>query len=187
MAIRTATMLDIDAVVALRIEAEDWLHAAGIRQWVDRERGVRDIRRAVAAGATYVVTDEEGHVVASFALAGPDLDFWTAEDQPSTALYLYKFMISAPYRGSGLGEELLDWACARAEERGKTWLRLDCWRENDALQRYYKLRGFAHVRTVVVPGRGSGALFQRPATLRTATTSFCTNHTQEGGRYSPEA
>jgi ribosomal protein S18 acetylase RimI-like enzyme len=170
MIIRNATTHDVDAVVALRVESEEWLHAAGIEQWINRERGVRNIRDSVAAGATYVVTDEAGDVVASLTLNSPDYDFWNDEDEPDTALYLYKFMISARYRGSGLGDELLDWACAQAEDRGKKWLRLDCWRENQALQRYYQRRGFENVRTVVVPGRGSGALFQRSATLRTAAT-----------------
>ncbi|GAA2738653.1 hypothetical protein GCM10010439_73400 [Actinocorallia aurantiaca] len=160
--IRKGTLDDADAVVALRVEAETWLHAAGIQQWVDRARGIRNIRDGLAAGNTYVV-EERGAIVASLTLAGADPDFWTADDDPDTALYLYKFMIGAAHRGTGLGDQLLDWACEQARARGKRWLRLDCWRENTALQRYYLRRGFSHVRTVVVPGRGSGALFQRPA------------------------
>lgn len=164
MLIRTATPDDVDAVVALRIEAEEWLHAAGINQWVDRARGIRNIRDGIAAGTTYVVADDTGAVIASLTLAGPDLDFWTSEDDLDSALYLYKFMIAKRHRGTGLGDELLDWACAQAAQRGYRWLRLDCWRENTALQRYYQRRGFKYVRTVMVDGRGSGALFQRPVT-----------------------
>lgn len=168
--IRRATQHDIDAVVNLRIEAETWLHAAGIRQWVDRARGLRNIREGIEAGLTYVVEDGSGTVVASLTLGGPDFDFWTEADDADDALYLYKFMIGGGQRGTGLGDELLDWACDQAVQRGKKWLRLDCWRENTALQTYYLRRGFTHVRTVLVEGRGSGALFQRPATLRTTTT-----------------
>lgn len=168
MIIREATRDDVESVVALRIESEQWLHAAGVRQWVDRDRGIRIIRDRIASGGTYLVIDADGAVVASLTLDEPDRDFWTDEDEPETAIYLYKLMITKRYRGTGLGDELLDWACAQAEHRGKRWLRLDCWRDNDGLQRYYMQRGFAHVRTMVVEGRDSGALFQRPATLRTA-------------------
>lgn len=170
LSVRPATADDLDAVIGLRIQAETWLRSAGIHQWVDRERGIRDLRNGIRAGETHVAVEGDGTVVATLTLSGPDDDFWRCEDAPDSALYLYKFMIDRRYRGSGLGDELLDWACATAEQRGKTWLRLDCWHTNEALQRYYLRRGFHHVRTEVVQGRGSGALFQRPAALRTART-----------------
>jgi len=166
--IRLAEPSDLAAVVSLRVEAETWLHAAGIAQWIDRERGIRNLREGIEAGTTYVAADAEQDVAATLTLSGPDFDFWRKEDQPDQALYLYKFIIGSDYRGTGLGDELLDWACEQAQEAGKRWLRLDCWRENISLQRYYLRRGFEHVRTDVVPGRGSGALFQRPSTLRLA-------------------
>ncbi|MBB6001347.1 ribosomal protein S18 acetylase RimI-like enzyme [Streptomonospora salina] len=165
--IRVAGPEDLDALIGLRIESETWLHAAGIQQWTNRERGIRNLREGVDAGVTYVVGNDSV-VVATLTLNGPDPDFWTAEDDPESALYLYKLMITGTHRGTGLGDKLMDWACAQAEERGKQWLRLDCWRDNLALQDYYQRRGFDHVRTVEVEGRGSGALFQRPAALRTA-------------------
>lgn len=163
-------MSDADDVVALRLESERWLHAAGVQQWMDTARGIRNIQEGLAAGVTYVVTDSQGDggVVASLTLNGPDPDWWRDDDSPEDALYLYKFMITERWRGSGLGDELLDWACAQAESRGKRWLRLDCWRTNTALHAYYRARGFRHIRTDIVDGRGSGALFERPASLRTA-------------------
>lgn len=170
LTIRKAMPADIDHVVALRIESETWLHAAGIRQWIDRERGIRNIEDGIHAGTTYVVTDDGAAVVATLTLNGPDPDFWEDRDDPADALYLYKLMISRNYRGTGLGDELLDWACRQAENRGKRKLRLDCWRENHALRAYYEHRGFRHVRTVVVEGRGSGALYERPAEMRLAGT-----------------
>ncbi|MBV2367127.1 GNAT family N-acetyltransferase [Streptomonospora nanhaiensis] len=176
--IRLAEAADLDALIALRIESETWLHAAGIQQWVDRERGIRNLREGVAAGVTYVV-DDGGTVAATLTLNGPDRDFWTDEDDPENALYLYKFIIGPAHRGTGLGDALLDWACAEAEGRGKALLRLDCWRENKSLQRYYLDRGFHHVRTVQVAGRGSGALFERPADLRTTTRSLTSAVTDE--------
>ena len=66
-----------------------------------------------------------------------------------------------------LESALLDFAGEQAEAQGKPWVRLDCWRTNTALHAYYLARHFQHLRTVEVPGRGSGALFQRPAAERT--------------------
>ncbi|MFD0479356.1 GNAT family N-acetyltransferase [Nonomuraea thailandensis] len=68
-----------------------------------------------------------------------------------------------PWSGSGLGDALLDWACAAAFSAGLPWVRLDCAKANPRLQGYYRDRGFRHVRTVDLPHRSSGALFQRPS------------------------
>lgn len=167
---RLATLNDADAIIALRLRSEEWLHAAGIDQWHDTQRGIRNIRDGIAAGSTWIVDDPQEGAAGTLTLNGADLDFWKPEEEHN-ALFLYKFMIGTRWRGTGLGDELLDWACARVEEVGKQWLRLDCWRSNTALQDYYKRRGFIHVRTVPVSGRGSGALFERPTHVRTATST----------------
>lgn len=166
--IRYATNQDVSAVIGLRAHAEMWLHAAGIDQWTVRSTGERNIRDSIAAGTTYVVTTGAGDVIGSLAMDAADLDFWTPAEAAQPAMYLYKFMIGSDRRGSGLGEVLLDWCCARAELLGARWLRLDCWRTNAALHRYYLRRGFRHVATRQAPGRQSGALFERPVDTRTA-------------------
>ncbi|MCX4387635.1 hypothetical protein OG777_11920 [Micromonospora peucetia] len=48
----------------------------------------------------------------------------------------------------------------------EAYLRLNAWKANAALHCYYLGQGFRHVRTVDVPGRNSGALFERPISLR---------------------
>lgn len=168
--VRTATPDDLDALIKMRVAIEDRLHAAGIDQWHNRDRGIRNLREGVQAGTTHVVVDPAGTVVATLTLSGPDSDWWRKSDNPDSALYLYKFMITDPWRGSGLGEEMLDWACQQAQKQGKEVVRLDCWRTNTKLHEYYKQRGFYHVRTDIKAGRGSGALFERPAAVRTAST-----------------
>ncbi len=167
--IRRATPEDLDTLLNLRCYAETWLRAAGIAQWTDHERGARVIRAGIDDGVTHAVTDPAGTLVASLTLNGPDPDFWTPQDDPDNALYLYKFMIGPQGRGTGLGDALLDWACDQAQSRGKQWLRLDCWRTNTGLQTYYARRGFQLLRIVELPWRSSGALMQRPAHLRTST------------------
>jgi hypothetical protein len=63
--------------------------------------------------------------------------------------------------GDDIGGRLLDWTSDLAVSTARRWLRLDAWKTNIALHGYYERHGFAHVRTVSLPHRGSGALFQR--------------------------
>jgi GNAT superfamily N-acetyltransferase len=169
----SATRGDLDEIISLRTEAEDWLRAAGIEQWTD---DFHDYARAALAdgvdrGVTWVVVDGDA-VVATVTLNGPDLDFWQPRYRPESGLYLSKMIVARSHAGQGVGGAVLNWATQRAARAGKTWLRLECRRDNLRLHGYYLRHGFDHVATVVPPNRRthSGALFQRPAGLVVPST-----------------
>lgn len=162
---------DAAAVISLRKEAEKWLSNQGVTQWTNTSRGIEDIQEHIASGCTYVVRSTGPEIAASITLDKADPDFWTEQEMLDPAIYLYKFMIGEGFRGTGLGDAMLDWACQTGERQGAEELRLDCWRTNDALHRYYLARGFRHLATRSAEGRMSGALFSRPTSLRLARPS----------------
>jgi GNAT superfamily N-acetyltransferase len=175
--IRHASPQDLEACLELRVQAENALAAAGIVQWHDREHGREIITGWIDQGAMHVVTTQAGDIIACFALAGADPAFWTPAEAVQPALYLYKFILRADRRGFGLGELLLDWCAQRAADTGARWLRLDCWRTNTGLHRYWLNHGFRQLDIREHPVRNSGALFERdagthlaPDTLRAAIT-----------------
>lgn len=162
---------DFEKILNLRKEAAEWLSRSGIDQWTDIKRGATAIKDWLESGSTFVVQNEGMEIVASLALGSADPDFWTAEEITEPAVYLYKFMINRSNRGTGLGEILLDWACEKSSQRGAYFLRLDCWKTNSGLHRYYLDRGFDYLTTRSKTGRKSGALFERPTGVRTARDS----------------
>lgn len=170
--IRRALPADLVAIIDLYIEAQEWLRERGLSQWqpsrepadrlLDRVRS--SMARAIAAG-TCLVAESEQRIVGTITVDDfADPEFWTEADEPSQALYVHRMIVSRRNAGRGLGNSLLDRAAEKAAEQGKRWLRLDAWQTNEALHRYYKRQGFAHVRTLNYAHRGSGALFQRPIT-----------------------
>lgn len=166
--LRYSDPTDLDAVIALRRYAEQWLADAGITQWTSSEKGDRQIRQHFENSRSFIVEDETGTTVASFALGTGDTDFWTARELAVPASYLYKFILGPAVRGTGLGDVLLDWACYQAELIGGLYLRLDCHRSNTGLHEYYRRRGFYPVDNREAAGRDSGALFERIAETRLA-------------------
>lgn len=161
LAIRPAEPHDARTVAELWTEAAAWLADRGIDQWqypphVDR------IARSIAAGECWLA-ELDGRPVATITVdQRADPDFWTAADNPGSALYAHRMVVGRTAAGAGLGAELLDHAGQLAAAAGRRWLRLDAWRGNPGLAGYYRAQGFVEVRTVVVPGRRSGVLFQRP-------------------------
>lgn len=158
--IRPARPDELHTVEALLIEASEWLASRGINQWQFPPHRDR-IMRALDHGEVFLA-EADGRPVATFQVDDhADPEFWTAEDEPGDALYVHRMAVIRDFSGSGIGGKLLDWASERAAAVGKAWLRLDAWKDNPDLHRYYESQGFTLIRVIDLPHRGSGALFQR--------------------------
>ncbi|MCL6738598.1 GNAT family N-acetyltransferase [Streptomyces neyagawaensis] len=164
--LRPAAANDVPALLALRVEAEGWLRTKGTDQWSDPETGERAIskwRASIDEGRAWVVVSESDEVLATVSRGPVDRDFWTDDDRPETALYLYKLMVARNASGRQLGARVIDWMSRLAALEGRTWVRIDTWRTNTGLHAYYERLGFKHVRTETPSHRRSGWLAQRPA------------------------
>jgi GNAT superfamily N-acetyltransferase len=151
----------------LRAEAVEWLASKGLDQWQPGQPRVptrETTADAIARGACYLAYDQDGELVGTITVDDrADPEFWTPAERSQPALYVHRIIVRRQLAGRGVGRLLLDWAAGRASASGYPWLRLDAWKSNQALHRYYHELGFRHVRTVDLKHRGSGARFQRSA------------------------
>jgi len=156
---------DVATVAAMWNRAATWLRSRGSDQWQYPVR--RDnITRAIDAGACWLA-ERAGDPLGTITVdTDADPHYWWPEDDPSDALYVHRMVVEGPARGCELGSALLDWAARRAQRDGRTWLRLDAWKSNPGLHRYYLARGFHLVRVIEDPDDPSGACMQRPAALQ---------------------
>lgn len=159
--IRAARPDELGTVEDLLTDASAWLASRGIDQWQFPPHRDR-IMRALDRGECFLAF-MDGRAVGTLQVdAFADPEFWTPDDQPDTALYVHRMAVRRDAAGAGIGAAMLDWAADRAVAAGKPWLRLDAWKDNPGLHRFYQGTGFTLVRIVDLPHRGSGALFQRP-------------------------
>ncbi|GAB2891592.1 GNAT family N-acetyltransferase [Streptomyces mayteni] len=169
-AVRPAGEADAPAIADLWSQASEWLRSHGSDQW-QYPPDLNKIRTDIAAATAFVVVrnyvfDPDPPVATITVDQVADPEFWVASDTPSDALYVHRAIVRPDMRGHEIGSALLDWASLRAERARHSWVRLDAWRTNKALHAYYHREGFAHVRTVELPHRRSGALFQRRSTIQ---------------------
>ena len=162
MTIERAAAADLPEVLALLNEAAAWLQSRGLDQWPHGFSAAR-IGLMISRHEVWLARDD-GRPVGTVTISGEaDPDFWTAAESREPAVYVSKLAVSRADAGVGLGALLLRWAADYAARIGCDWARLDAWRTNDQLHAYYRQRGWDYVRTVSLPHRRSGALFQRPA------------------------
>lgn len=145
----------------LRHLSEERLQAKGLEQFTTGPRAPKahaHLDELLDAGAFAGWLDDTGRLTAVVAVTEKgDPDFWTVtEDAETDVRYVGRFM-SEP--GTGDGDRLMKAVMADERAHGVRLLRLDCWATNDALHDYYRRHGWRHVRTMQVPGRFSGALF----------------------------
>ncbi len=166
LTIRKAEPTDLDTVEELRAEATAWLATKGLDQWQWRHPRLASTRPraadAIDRGSCYLAYDADDELVGTITIDDQaDPEFWPSAERDESALYVHRVVVRRSAAGADIGGTLLEWAAERARTTGHRWLRLDAWKTNSALHRYYEAHGFAHVRTVDLPHRGSGALFQR--------------------------
>jgi GNAT superfamily N-acetyltransferase len=155
---------DIEEVATLWNRSAAWLRSKGLDQWQYPVKW-ENIRRTVADGTCWLVTSGEGQTIGTITVEYTADPYWLPSDDPDDALYIHRMVVDDGARGSELGSALLDWAAQRARKAGKSWLRLDAWKSNPALHKYYLDRGFRLVRIDSNPLDPSGACFQRPTAM----------------------
>ncbi len=165
--IRPAGPADTSSVMGLLDEATLWLKEKGLDQWqANSDRRLTHVATDIGEGTLHVV-EHVRSVVATITVDDiADTYFWRVEDDVSRGLYVHRMAVSRCEAGKQLGSAMLDWAGQQVLERGRKMLRLDAWVTNGSLHAYYTNLGFHHIRTELVDGRGSGALFERPAATR---------------------
>ncbi len=136
---------DIDAVLDIVRERQQWLAGQGIDQW----KGYEDVfprayfEKKQAAGELLVARDSAGAACGVIALLDRD-PYWKGHERPG-ALYLHN-LAAAPH-AKGAGKALLDFCERKARKEGYSVLRLDCKADNAALNGYYQNCGFLPVGT----------------------------------------
>lgn len=156
---RRARAEDLDDVMYLLNARIAWLRDRGSMQWSTRD--FRPIMtETIRAGHTWLLYEGARPLATLTMSTIGDPDFWTPSELATPALYLSKLATDPAIKGRGLGALLIDWANAYAHSWGVSVVRWDVWRTNQDLQDYYDRLGSRHVRTLDVPGRWSGALYE---------------------------
>jgi GNAT superfamily N-acetyltransferase len=133
---------DLDRFIDMHEGVRDWLETLGrtpLPHGIHRDSSDY-YRDSVLKGEVYVglLGDE---TVGCFRLLSADEIVWPeAEDD---ALYLYSLLVVRQFSGRGFGRQMLNWCEQQARLADKTFLRLDCFANNDVLRNYYEEAGYS--------------------------------------------
>jgi GNAT superfamily N-acetyltransferase len=152
MTVRLAQQDDIDGILAIWAEADEWMRQRGIEPG-QPPMPLRDIvTNRIKSGACYVVWKDgpPSKIVGTITLEWIDDGVWsdrTADD----ACYVHGLATERASAGQGIGVALLRWAEEMARTAGKSYVRLDCDGNNPALHAYYERAGLTRCGHVQLP------------------------------------
>ncbi|OLF18214.1 hypothetical protein BU204_06485 [Actinophytocola xanthii] len=167
--LRQAEPDDLDTVLEILGQRVAWLRRRGSDQWSTFPRWPAKLKASISRGETWIAESREHEPVGTITVfTSGDTDFWSPDELAIPALYLAKLATLPPDAGApdvvhGLGQLILEWTVDYAARAHLAVVRLDVWRTAHALHRWYELHGWTKVRTIELPHRKSGTLFERPA------------------------
>lgn len=160
LTIRRARTDELDTTLELLKRRIEWLRSQGSDQWSGWEQWPAKMLVSLERGHVWLLLDGADPIGTITVEFRGDSDFWTTEECAVPAAYLSKLAVRQDHAGAELGVLLLDWARDHAYRHGCRYVRLDAWKTNSRLHDYYVHRGWSFLRTVDIPGRNSGTLFQ---------------------------
>lgn len=162
LTVRRAGVDELNIVMDLLHTRIAWLRARSSDQWSTWPAWPAKLTRALGAGHVWLLLEQDLPIGTVSADQNADLDFWTPQERGQSATYLAKLAVHPDRAGRGYGALLLDVISTAAARQGAALLRLDAWKNNPGLHRHYTDLGWQHLRTIDLPHRRSGALFEIP-------------------------
>jgi GNAT superfamily N-acetyltransferase len=156
-----ASAEDFDAVLEVVQDATRRMQENGLTHWrlYLTDAGVRQVQRRVAGAAGEEVylarRADDGRAVGAVSIEWSDREYWSDRGDDGLAGYVHMLCVHRLARGTGLGEQILQWAEQLITSRGRALARLDCWAASPFLPQYYERLGYARQG---IKGGPNGAL-----------------------------
>ncbi|WP_096186497.1 GNAT family N-acetyltransferase [Evansella halocellulosilytica] len=143
--IRKATAEDTDDIIALLVNAANWIKTKGFDQWdyylTDLEKNKQEIVDSIEHQASYVLKDRM-LTIATVTLEGRanewDDEIWGEEAKQPNVIYLHRLVVHREYAGQNLGSKIINWSKKYVKNKGYSCIRFDCIGSNEKLNEYYK-------------------------------------------------
>ena len=156
---RRGSASDVDMVMTLVADAQDWFRKQGIDQWQDGYPTRQIIEADIENGYNYIV-EYKGVEIATFAVAfdgEPTYDTIERGEWLNNNDYavVHRIMVADTMRRKGVAREILAFVERLCEERGVRDIRIDTHRDNRAMLAMLKKLGYRRCGTIMLT---SGAL-----------------------------
>jgi GNAT superfamily N-acetyltransferase len=149
--ITNSTAADIPTIFSFYDMGVALQKAQSNRHWKTFERAL--IEKEIAEERQWKLLAGD-KVAAVFLTAEKDQEIWGVKDRDD-AIYLHRIVTHPDFRGQQLFAQIVNWAKQYAAAKGRQYLRMDTWGDNERLVNYYVLHGFTLLGVVTPTETGT--------------------------------
>lgn len=145
---RSARVEELKYVFSLINERIHWMDKMGINQWnkIDYWKSYPTSYFYIACSEKrlYILKDEELNRIVAVGVLSEKDNRWNDDKQ---AIYLHNFVTAIDVKN--IGSTFLEYCEEYATLLCKNYMRLDCKKSNEKLNKYYEMHGYVYVEEVV--------------------------------------
>lgn len=135
---------DISGIFNLYDEAVAYQKTKFDKHWLPFDRAM--VQKEIEDGKQWKIM--EGDVMACiFAIAYEDPFIWK-EKNKDPAIYIHRIVTHPGFHGRHYVKAIIEWAKEHAKDKGKQFIRMDTWGDNEKLKDYYVNCGFNFLGTI---------------------------------------
>ncbi len=162
---RKGVATDLDDIMALVADAQNWLKEQGVDQWQDGYPTRELILSDILGGTNYLI--ECNGVVAATAVVSFDGEptysrvvgkGWLNENRYAV---VHRIAVSNEYRGRGIAKEILHYTEELCVENGVFDIRIDTHRNNRAMASLLKKMGYSHCGRITLASGAAREAYQK--------------------------
>jgi hypothetical protein len=141
MEIVNCSLVDIDFIFDLFKSAIAYQKQKGYELWPLFSREM--VEKDIIDGRQWKIMEDE-NVLCVFSVMYNDPVIWLERDV-DPAVYLHRITVNPQFKGKRMMEVIKAWALNHALEKGKKYLRMDTWGNNENLRNYYVSCGYTYI------------------------------------------
>lgn len=166
MEFRPAQPGDLEEIMKIIRQAQEYLRSAGIDQWQNGYPSEATIRQDIEQGNSYVLTDNDGSVLGTTVLeldGDPNYDSiyegaWLTHGSYGA---IHRIAVRNQFKGQGLATKIIDAVEHECQQRGIYSLRVDTHKDNQSMQRMLQKNGFQYCGVIYLADGSPRVAFEK--------------------------
>ena len=141
--ITVAPAFDWGSASEILIDVVQSFNDRGTLVWPEDQISVDGLKESYKLEELFIAHHKSKPLACMF-LQESDPYYWP-EITDDSSMFLHKLAVLRAFKGTGVAQQMMQWASEYAQRQGKSWLRLDCHGGRPKLRQVYESFGFTLV------------------------------------------